>query len=177
MTKVSLSPTRFTEKQAGIDAFWDPGSEAVDHVSLAVPGLVAAHVGPWGCARCPSLSGAPPRWTPVPGLAYTWVPARPLGSHPDVTLSFHIRPRPRAARRAGASVAEPVPRCCAPQAAHRALPVWLSPTLLARELPTRGVGPGSTAPRTHGLLRSRERSRRPHPTWGGEPGGWGKPRG
>lgn len=107
VTRVSLSPTSFMEKEARIDAFRDPGSEAADHVSLAVPGLVAAHVGPCGCARCTSLSRAPPSWTPVPGLAYTWVPARPLGSHPDVTPSFHIRPRPRAARRAGASVAEP----------------------------------------------------------------------
>lgn len=134
------------------------------------------------CARAALvLAGAPPSWTPVPGLAYTWVPARPPGSHPDVTPSFHIRPRPRTARRAGASVAEPKPRCCAPEAAHRVLAVWLSPTLLARELPTRGGGTGSTdlgsCPHVWGLLRSRERSRRPHPAWGREPGGWGTPRG
>lgn len=71
----------------------------------------------------PSPAGRPPPAQPTRGFPH-------VRRAPTLTSarSFHLRPRPRAALRAGATVAEPGPRCCcSPVAPHRALAVRLGP--------------------------------------------------
>lgn len=159
-----------------IDAFRAPVSKAEGHVGLAVLRGVAAHVEPLlqghRAARAalvlagPSPAGRPPRAQPTRGFQHVrWAPT--LTS----ARSFHLRPRPRAALRAGATVAEPRPRsCCSPIAPHRALAVRLGPTLPVQGVPTPGGGAGCSDLGARELLGSGERSRRPHPAWGGETG-------
>lgn len=54
----------------------------------------ATLAGPSCCARRPGLGGAQPRWPPAPSPTYTWVPARPLGSHSDVSAELPFKAPP-----------------------------------------------------------------------------------
>lgn len=113
----SASHKFYGEGIGGSMHFGAPVSKAEEHVGLAVLRGVAAHVEPLlhghRAARASLVSaGASPAGRPPP--------AQPTRGFPHVrwalTLtsarSFHLRPRPRAAQRAGVTVTEPWPRCC-----------------------------------------------------------------
>jgi hypothetical protein len=77
----------------------------------------------WACLlRCHPAARA----SPLPSPAHTWVPARPPGSCPDVSLAVPFKAPPASTSEcwSGCRRVRILICCVCPTPAHRAFPVW-----------------------------------------------------